>query len=233
MTSTRLPGKVLKKILNKELLLLQIERLKLVTLPVELIIATTSNQSDNLIVGFCELHGIKFFRGSESDVLSRYYHAAKENNANIIVRITSDCPLIDPSLVSDIINTFKNSKYDYVSNTLERSYPRGLDCEVFSFSSLQEAFLNADQPLQREHVTPYIYQNPSIYNLKSIVNSQNLSHLRWTVDTYEDLDLINKIYNSLYPQNPNFTTSDVIKCLELNSDWLKINAHIEQKKLDA
>lgn len=231
MTSTRLPGKVLKKILEKELLYLQIERLKKITIPHVIIIATTTNDTDSPIVSFCEQHGLTFFRGSENDVLSRYYLAAQKVQANVIVRVTSDCPLIDPFVIEKVLNSFLSSGCDYASNTLERTYPRGLDCEVFSFKTLELAHKSALLDFQREHVTPYIYQNPNQFNLVSVINSSNLSHLRWTVDTVEDFDLINNIFTCLYPHNPFFSTNDILDCLNQNPKWQYINSHIEQKAL--
>lgn len=233
MTSTRLPGKVLKKIMDKPLLEYQIERLLNSKLINEIIVATTTNVTDKPIVDLCNKLNIKFFRGSEEDVLSRYYNAAKEFNAEVIVRLTSDCPVIDSEVVDKVIKYYLNNKneYDYVSNTLIRTFPRGMDTEVFPFSVLETSFRQAKTKSEREHVTPYIYNDPDIFNLGYVTYKQNESYHRWTVDTGEDLELIRNIITELYPVNKFFTLEDIIDLFNRYPNWLKINAHIEQKKL--
>ncbi|NLX01599.1 MAG: NTP transferase domain-containing protein, partial [Syntrophomonadaceae bacterium] len=158
MTSTRLPGKVMKEVLGKPLLEYQIERLKRTNEADELVIATTTNNTDQPIVEICKRLGVAYYRGSEEDVLSRYYEAATKFGADVVVRVTSDCPLIDPTVVDKVIKHYKDNwdKYDYVSNTLTRTYPRGMDTEVFSYKVLQEVYYNAQEQPEREHVTPYI-----------------------------------------------------------------------------
>lgn len=231
MGSTRLPGKILKEIDGKPLLEYQIERLKKCKLIDELIIATTTNEEDNQIEGFCLKNNIQSYRGSEQDVLARYYGAAREFNADIIIRITSDCPIIDPDVVDEVIENYENSHFDYVSNTLERTYPRGMDTEVFSFKVLEKAFNNAKEQYEREHVTPYFYNNPSKFKLGNVFYTSDESYHRWTVDTEEDYALIRNIIRELNsPQNV-FTLKDILSLLRDYPEWVKINAHIEQKKL--
>ncbi|MEL5865097.1 glycosyltransferase family protein, partial [Clostridium cochlearium] len=183
--STRLPGKVLKKICGKTVLEHDIDRLRRIKNIDEIIIATTTLEKDNAIVKECERLGVKCFRGSEEDVLSRYYYAAKENNADVVVRVTSDCPLIDSYVSEKTINYYLNNKYDYVSNTIDRTYPRGLDTEVFSFKVLEMAFKEAVSLRDKEHVTSYIWNNPQIFKLAQYKNHKDYSHLRWTLDTEE------------------------------------------------
>lgn len=230
MGSSRLPGKVLKEVLKKPLLAYEIERLRRVTRADEIILATTTDSLDDVLVDFAKNSGIKFFRGSERDVLSRYYECAKENKFDIVVRITADCPLIDPKIIDQILETMLDCKlYEYVSNTLSRSYPRGLDCEAFYFKNLEEAFKSATEPADREHVTLYMHRHIRSDRMRNISNPKNLSHHRWTVDTQEDFELVKNILEALYPQNPNFDFLDIVHLLDKNPAWLSINAHIEQK----
>ena len=231
MGSTRLPGKILKTILGKPLLGYLIERLQRVSLADKIIIATTTNESDNTIVDFCQKEGVSVFRGSEEDVLSRYYLSAEENQADVVVRITSDCPLSDPKLIDSCIQFFLDNthQYDYVSNSIERTYPRGFDVEVFSSGALWKAHKLAFSASDREHVTLFMYKNPKQFRVGSIKQGKDLSEYRLTVDTPEDFELIRLILESLYPKNPNFNLEDVTKILEEQPEWVKINAHIQQK----
>ena len=232
MTSTRLPGKILKKVLGKSLLEYQIERLGQVKLADEVVIATTINETDEPIVQLCNNLSTPYFRGSQEDVLSRYYETAKAHQADLIVRVTSDCPLIDPQVIDRVIKFYidHQTEYDYVSNSLERTYPRGMDTEVFSFNALQEAFLGATALPDREHVTPFIHRQPQRYSLASVNYSDNQSHHRWTVDTPEDFELIKRILEAIYPNLPDFTLKDCLNLLQKNPEWLTINAHVQQKK---
>ena len=233
MTSTRLPGKVMKEVLGKPLLEYQIERLKRANEADELVIATTINDTDQPIVELCKRLEVAYYRGSEEDVLSRYYEAATEFGADIVVRVTSDCPLIDPTVVDKVIKHYKDNrdKYDYVSNTLTRTYPRGLDTEVFSYKVLQEAFFYAKEQPEREHVTPYICWHPERFRLNNVFHHENQSQHRWTVDQIEDFLLIENIIKALYPNNPQFDMTDVLILLRENSEWVKLNAGVEQKEI--
>ncbi|MBV1820136.1 cytidylyltransferase domain-containing protein [Clostridium cochlearium] len=232
--STRLPGKVLKKICGKTVLEHDIDRLRRIKNIDEIIIATTTLERDNAITKECEKLGVKCFRGSEEDVLSRYYCAAKENNADVVVRVTSDCPLIDPEVSENIIQFYLDNKdkYDYVSNTIERTYPRGLDTEVFSFRVLEKAFKESKLQRDREHVTPYIWDNSNIFKLYCYKNNVDYSELRWTLDTKEDFKLINKIYKYMYTYKCNcFCMKDILNLYDKYPMLVKINRGVEQKKL--
>jgi len=233
MGSIRLPGKVLKKVLDKPLLEYQIERVKRAKHIDKIVIATTTNDLDQPIIELCEKLSTSYFCGDENDVLARYYEAAKIYKADIIVRLTSDCPIIDPNVIDKLIEYFtKNqSKYDYVSNTLNRSYPRGMDVEVLSFKCLTESYLEAKIQSEREHVTPFIYKNLDRYRVGNINYSENQSLHRWTVDTMEDFNLIKKIIEELYPENNFFTLEDTLTLLKKHPDWSLINNHIKQKKI--
>ncbi|KEH88686.1 MULTISPECIES: cytidylyltransferase domain-containing protein [Clostridium] len=230
--STRLPGKVLKKICGKTVLEHDIDRIKRIENIDEIIIATTDKKQDDLIVNEALRLGVKYFRGSEKDVLSRYYYAAKGSTADVIMRVTSDCPLIDSEVSEDILKYYLNNikYYDYVSNTIERTYPRGLDVEVFSFEALERAFVEAKSNSDREHVTPYIWSNPNDFKIGQYINEKDYSHLRWTLDTEEDFQLINKIYEQLYYKLGNdFYMKDILKLYETHKDLYDINKDIVQK----
>lgn len=233
MGSTRLPGKVMRQVLGRPLLDFQIERLRQARLPHGIRILTTTEQSDEPIIAFCQKKGLAYFRGPEEDVLDRYYQAAKKAKLDAIVRVTADCPLIDPDILDHAIDVYLSAfpAYDYVSNGLERTFPRGLDVEVFSFQSLEKAYREAKEPEEREHVTPYLYRHPERFHLKNISHSPALDRYRWTVDTPEDFELIRLILEHLYPLNPRFRLQDVLTLLDRHPEWNTINAHIEQKKL--
>ena len=232
MTSTRLPGKVLAPVLDKPLLAYQLERLARCTLANVIVIATTLNRSDQPIIEFAAKQGVATYRGSEDDVLSRYHGAAHSYHADTVVRVTSDCPLIDPGVIDCVIREFgiAPDKYDYVSNTLQRSYPRGMDTEVFGFETLDQAFREATLPAEREHVTPFIYHRPERYKLGNVCYPSDESRHRWTVDTKEDLELIRRMLETLYPSNPRFTLEDALAAAAAHPEWSSINQHIAQKE---
>lgn len=234
MGSTRLPGKILKQVLGKPLLDYEMERLHHVKLAKSLVVATTTAPIDDIIEKHCHQKGYKIFRGSEDDVLDRYMKAAKASHADAVVRISGDCPLIDPAIVDEAINLYLTNYpfVDYVSNTLERTYPRGLDVEVFSFKALEAACRESTSPQEREHVTPYIWRHPETHPQLSLTQNKDESHHRWTVDTHEDLALITKILESLYPVKPQFHKDQIIALLNQHPDWSKINQHIKQKSID-
>ncbi|OFS19730.1 MULTISPECIES: cytidylyltransferase domain-containing protein [Clostridium] len=231
--SSRLPGKVLKEICGKTVLEHDVNRLKLVNNIDEIVIATTIEKQDEKIVDEAQRLGVKYFRGSESDVLSRYYFAAKENNADIVVRVTSDCPCLDYNILNDMINKYLDEYEDsnYMSNTVERSYPRGYDAEIFSFKALEEAYNNAEKDYEREHVTPYIYDLNNNFKILSYKNSKDYSKYRITLDTKEDFEVIRAIYKNLFNKKGYFLLNDVIEFLDSNPQIVEINKEIEQKKL--
>ncbi len=231
MTSTRLPGKVLMPILGRPMLSLQLERMRRAKSLDGIVIATTTTAADEPIVALCAREAVPCFRGSEHDVLSRYAGAAQALGADTIVRITSDCPLMEPGLIDQAVGIFHaaHGQLDYVSNMLEPRFPYGLAVEVFSRDVLEQAHRDATQDAEREHVTPYIYWRPAQFRLQSITHSSDLSHHRWTVDTPEDFELVSRIFAALYPGNPEFDMQHVLQLLEDNPTWLDINQHIAQK----
>lgn len=232
MASTRLPGKILKQVLGKSLLEYQVERLQRVKHADRIVIATTDHGEERPIVELCHRLGVATFRGSESDVLARYYGAATEFQADTVVRITSDCPLIDPAVVDGVIGFYLENReqYDYVSNTFpELTYPRGMDTEVFSYQALQEAYREAGDQPEREHVTIFIKRRPARYRIKNLPYHRDESHYRWTVDTPEDFQLIERMITALYPKKPLFTLEDGLKLMAEHPEWAQLNASIQQK----
>jgi spore coat polysaccharide biosynthesis protein SpsF len=229
MGAARLPGKPLKTVLGRPLLSYQLERLRQAKLIDEIVVATTTQPQDDQIAAFCADNNVPCFRGSEHDVLDRYYQAAKRFKADEVVRITGDCPLIDPVLVDQVVRQHLKEHKDYTSNSLERTYPRGLDTEIFSFRVLEKAAKEAVLTEEREHVTLYFYTHPELFSLGSVKESTDRSNHRWTVDTIEDFTLVAKILSILYPKNPDFRMKDILELLEKHPDWMKINAHIQQK----
>lgn len=225
MGSTRLPGKVLKDIAGRPMLFYQMERLRRVKRAERIVVATTDQPADDAVERFCQKEKIACVRGSEHDVLARYHLAIERFPADVVVRITADCPLIDPAIVDEAIAAYEP---DYVSNMLETTYPYGMAVEVFSAQALREAHREAKDPAEREHVTPFIYRHPERYRLRSLTMAPNLSHHRWTVDTPEDFELVSRLLKTL---KPHFTLQDVLAVLDEHPDWCAINAHVEQKAL--
>lgn len=224
VSSTRLPGKALMPILGKPMLTMQIDRVRRAGLIDRLLVATSSDASDNPLENLCRENGIVCFRGSLDDVLDRFYQAAKPLKPDHIVRLTGDCPLIDPCLIDRVIAFHLQEGYDYTSNTVEPTFPDGLDVEVFRFSCLRQAWEEAKLPSQREHVTLFMYRHPELFRIGSVKNGADLSSLRWTVDEPPDFEMVTGIYEALYPLNPEFSTEDVLALLKKNT-WLKnVNA---------
>lgn len=232
MGSTRFPGKILKEVLGRPLLEYEIERLRRVRNADEIVIATTTNNEDQPIVDLCNRLSCSFFRGSENDVLSRFYHAAEEFKADCVVRVNSDCPLIDPAIVENVIAHYLENRnvFDYVANILEPGYPIGMHTEVFSANALKIAYQEAKDQVEREHVTPYIYRNKNRFGLGSIKYHVDLSRYRWTIDYVEDYKLIKKIIIELYPVKINFDMLDILKVFEANPDWFEINSRYKKKQ---
>ena len=229
MGSTRLPGKVLLDLAGKSVLARVVERLRRVDLIDEVSVATTDSARDDLIVGECERYSVAVFRGLEHDVLDRYYRAGQAIGADVIVRVTSDCPLIDPEVTGQTIRKFLAERPDYASNVRVRTYPRGLDTEVMTAQALEQAWREADQQYQRVHVTPYIYEHPEKFMLLSVTGEKDHSQHRWTVDTPEDLQLVRAIYERLGREN--FLWRDALALLDNEPELAELNRSVEQKAL--
>lgn len=234
MGSTRLPGKVLKKIKGRTVLEHVINRLRLSNMLDEIIVATTINDADNQIYELCKKNNFKVFRGSENDVLKRYYDAAIENNIDVVVRITSDCPLIDPKIVDQIISMHLDNQFGITTNAgiddVQRTFPRGLDVEVFDIHHLKNALMKANKEYQREHVTPFIYET-NAGNIGYFKSLSDYSNHRWTLDTQEDFDFIKVIYDHLYSPNQHFFMDDILDLLKSKPEYLKINCDVNQKDI--
>lgn len=223
--SSRLPGKILKEISGKPLLAHVIERVKLSGQVSKVILATTVHPNDNATCDQAQKCGVDCFRGNEEDVLDRYYSAAKRYNGESILRVTADCPLIDPEITDRIIEKYLEGGLDYVSNTIEPTFPDGLDSEVFSFKALEKAWKEAKKLSEREHVTPYLWNHPQNFRIKNVAYEKNLSGLRWTVDTKEDLEFVKEVYKDLYREGQIFYMRDVLHLMERRPELLKINRH--------
>ena len=231
MGSSRLPGKALKDIQGRSMLARVVRRAQRSSLIDRLIVATTDKEADDAIASECKVLGVSVFRGSEDDVLDRYYQAAKAFSAEAVVRITSDCPLIDPDVIDRVVRVFLDNRPDYASNTIENTYPRGLDVEVFTFSALEKAWRNASRDFERVHVTPYIYLHPELFRKLSVTGEKNLSFYRWTVDTAEDLALVRAIYEKMGGDD-HFSWRDVLELFEREPCLAELNRHIRQKSLE-
>jgi spore coat polysaccharide biosynthesis protein SpsF len=235
MGSTRLPGKVMKSLFGKPMLEYIIKRVQAAKMVDQIVIATTTESDDNIINDFAKKYNIECYRGSSEDVLDRYYQAAKAYDADVIIRITADDPLKDPRIIDEILLEYINAsgKYDYVSNTIIPTYPIGLDVEVFSFQAIRKAWNESEGQFYREHVTPYIWNNSNIFNLKNIEHKgENLSTLRWTVDTQKDFEFVETIYRYLYDENEIFLMEDILKLLKQHPEIQNINKDVSQKQWD-
>ncbi|MDX2505219.1 MAG: glycosyltransferase family protein [Gammaproteobacteria bacterium] len=232
MTSTRLPGKIMLPLCNKPVLQVMLERLQ--RFKSSIIIATTNDGTEQPIVELCQRLGVRYFQGDTNNVLQRYYHAATHfaaKNENIVVRITSDCPLIDPLLTQSTIDYYINNQFDYVNAGSGTGFPRGMDTEVFSYGLLKEAYLNATQEYEQEHVTPYFYKTcADKLAIGQYRNHSDHSKYRLTLDEESDYLAIQKVYKKLSCKT-DFNYDDLIKILENNPYIYELNAAVEQKKL--
>ena len=228
--STRLPGKVLKDLEGETVLSRVVGRLRRASQIHELLVATTDLPEDDAIVAECRKCSVQVSRGDRDDVLDRYYRAAQLAKAEVVVRITSDCPLIDPEITDKTIAAFLKSQPDYASNALERTYPRGLDTEAMSFKTLSRAWQEARQPYEREHVTPYIYEHPAEFAVLRVTGDEDYSAHRWTLDTPEDLQFVRSMYAKL-KEKPDFSWRDVLELVVREPELSEVNRSVMQKAL--
>ncbi len=226
LSSKRFKGKVLKKILGKSIIQLQIERIHQAKLIDKLIIATSTSPKDDKIIN--EVKNDQVFRGPLKNVLKRYYLVAKKFQPDHILRLTADCPLIDPQIIDQIIEYHLKTNADYTSNTIKPTYPDGLDVEIFKYSSLVKSFTSAKKKSELEHVTLYIKNNPEKFKIKNFAHKNDISHLRWTVDYEEDFVLIKKIYNGLYKRKKIFLMNDILDYISSNPALENINSSYER-----
>ena len=226
MGSTRLPGKVLMDIAGETMLARVVNRVRKATRIHDTVVATTVSEKDEPIVAECQKLNVACFRGSEEDVLDRYYQAALRHRAEVVVRITSDCPLIDPELIDEVIRAFVDGQpaTTYACNVL---FPRGLDTEVIRLDALKKAWEEDRNPAWREHVTPYIIYHSNRFPRQDVRSETNFSEMRWTVDTIDDLALVRRIYGNFHGDR--FSWRNVVGILNDHSEWLDLNRHVKQK----
>jgi spore coat polysaccharide biosynthesis protein SpsF len=231
--SSRLPAKVLLPLGGKAVLAHVVQRVQAVRGVDEVVVATTTGAADDALVREAGGLGASVSRGSEHDVLYRYHSAATRTGADIIIRVTSDCPLLDPMLVSSMLQRFVpaggSAPFDYLSNGLRRTFPRGLDAEIFTMEALGRAHVAAARPYEREHVTPYIYQHPGLFRVHSYEGDRDLSRYRWTLDTPEDFEMLTRIFDAFDGPPPG--TGEVLAFLDKNPDVARINSEVRQKAL--
>jgi spore coat polysaccharide biosynthesis protein SpsF len=249
ISSSRLPGKILAEIAGQPMLTRVFTRTSRAKTLDEVIFATTTDPSDDPVAEYCDFSGISFTRGSLFDVLDRYYQAASQAKADVVVRITADCPVIDPDLIDDVVNTLLEGEYDFVCNRLpppwHRTYPIGLDVEACSFKILKKAWKEAKEPQHREHAMPYFYEgvkltrqsrtletgvSPRGFNVALLHHTTDFGDYRWTVDTPEDLEFMRQVY-SRFNGHDDFSWKEVLDLVHDEPDLTKINAGVEHKTL--
>jgi spore coat polysaccharide biosynthesis protein SpsF len=233
VSSTRLPGKAMLPLCGEPLLLRMIDRVMKAKLVGNVVVATTTDVEDDAIVGLCEKNRIDVYRGSKSDLLNRHYQVANKYKATAVVKIPSDCPLIDPAIIDNVIQFYFNNKFDYVSNLHPATYPDGNDVEIMSFAALEQAWENAIAPMELEHTTPYLWERPQLFNIGNVKWETNLDYSmshRFTIDYAEDYEFIKQVYETLYPNNPQFNLQDILNLLdakphmmEINNKWAGVN----------
>ena len=232
MGSTRLPGKVLLDIAGRPMLSRVMQRLDLSTRLDARVVATSHLAQDDPIAELCQREDLRCFRGEPHDLLDRYYRAASEQQAGVVVRITADCPLIDPSLVDQTVQAFQQADppVNFAANRLprRRTYPIGLDTEVCSMAALEQAWRQAAEPHQREHVMPFFYENPDRFRSLLLDHEEDLGDLRWTVDTPEDLAFVREVYRRMAPRTE-FGWLEVLNLIRQDPDLAAINAHVEHR----
>lgn len=230
MGSSRLPGKILMDLAGEPMLARVVGRLRRARTLAEVVVATTVEPADEAVERLCAARGWACFRGSQDDVLDRYYRAAQQAGAEVIVRITADCPLIEPAVVDRVVQEFldRRDELDHACNVWpRRTFPRGLDTEVFPWRTLDRLWHEDRDPATREHVTAYVYKHPELFRLHNVVNDTDLSGHRWTVDTPEDLALVRNLYGEL--GGDAFTWHDVLALLERRPEWRELNRGVVQK----
>jgi spore coat polysaccharide biosynthesis protein SpsF len=229
MGSTRLPGKVLREIEGRPMIDWVVDRARRIPTVDETVVATSTLDVEDSLVQHLHARGVPVVRGPEQDVLTRYVQAAKVHEATAVVRVTSDCPLLMPSVSGRVVQAFANSECDYASNTLERTYPRGLDTEVLRAEVLRQVDQETTDPADREHVTRYVWKRPDRFDLRPVTGETDRSDLRWTVDEEPDLELVRRVCAAFSPEF-DFEYTDVLNLLDKHPEWTTINRHVEQKK---
>jgi len=234
MSSSRLPGKILMDIAGEPMLMRVVERARQAKSVDEVVFATTTDPTDDPVAEYCQAQAIACWRGSLPDVLDRFYQASRHFEAETIVRLTADCPLLDPALVDETVALFRSHGADFAANRLPppypRTYPIGLDCEVCMFAALERAWREAAAPYEREHVLPYLYEIEGRFKVAVLDYKLNYGSLRWTVDTTQDLEVVRQVYQRLAGKSE-FTWLDVLAIFEREPELAKINAQVEHRNM--
>lgn len=230
--STRFPNKVFALIDGKPLLWHVVNRLKYATKIDDIIVATTVSEKDDKIEEWCKENNIHCFRGSEENVLNRYYSASEAFPSDYVVRITADDPFKEPKVIDAVITKLIEEGYDHVTNNLPPSFPEGLDCEAFKKSALDRSEKEAETAFEREHVTQYIYHHPEIFKIGNVSNPENISYLRWTVDKDVDFEMVKAVYAHRNPANKGILLMDeILDILKANPEIEKINSEVERSAM--
>lgn len=230
--STRFPNKVFALIDGKPLLWHVVNRLKYATMIDDIIVATTVSEKDDKIEEWCKDNNVHCFRGSEENVLNRYYSASEAFPSDYVVRITADDPFKEPKVIDAVITKLIEEGYDHVTNNLPPSFPEGLDCEAFKKSALDRSEKEAETAFEREHVTQYIYHHPEIFKIGNVSNGENLSYLRWTVDKDVDFEMVKAVYAHRNPANKGILLMDeILEILKANPEIEKINSEVERSAM--
>lgn len=226
MTSSRLPGKVLKPLCSVPMIVFMLRRVAQAECVDEVILATSTDETDNELVDIVQAHGFGCYRGELDDVLTRFHGAARATQADVVVRLTGDCPLMDADLIDTVVRTLQSSGSDYASNTCPPTYPDGLDIEAFSFSALDKAWREARLSSEREHVTPYLRNRPDLFKIASVCGVADYSHLRWTVDYLDDYDFVCRLLEHTGVKSPTQGDRfDFLRALERCPELLAVNQH--------
>lgn len=224
MGSTRLPGKVLADLAGAPMLQRQLERVQRAKTLDQIVVATSNHSSDDPIAELCAKLGVQVYRGDLNDVLSRFAGAISKFNPEIVVRITADCPLMSPSVIDSIVNEFKEADVDYLSNTLQPTFPDGVDVEVVRADVLLDLCAKSTDAAEREHVTLGVYRRPEKYSVANFAGDVDLSDLRWTVDNRDDFEFVQWVYHELFPNNPYFDVDDVLALIKSQPDRSRTSA---------
>lgn len=233
MGSMRLPGKVLKQVNGKPLLEYQIERMKRAENVDQIVVSTTTKPLDDPIIDLCERLNIHTFRGSEEDVLGRFYETGRFFGADVIIRLTADCPLIDPVLIDTVVEFFLQNQPNYLYVTNAQTYPQGMKVETFTYEVLKDAYMNANTAYDLEYMTPFILKRVESSAIAEVVHVADESPYHLKVETQEDFQLVEEVLQTLYPKNPLFPMSDVIRFLKQNPKWEKRVLGLSNKKSDS
>lgn len=230
--STRFPNKVFAELSGHPLIFHVINRLRFAKTIDEIVLATTTNSLDDKLEKWARQQGVKAYRGSENDVLNRYFMAAKSANADVVVRITADDPFKEPQIIDKAVCTLIETKSDFVCNNNPPTYPEGLDVEVFTMEALDKAEQNSSSEFEREHVTQYFYRNPSSFKIINISHTDNLSYLRWTIDTDKDFLMTQRVYSQLYHNESTiFHMNDILDLLKQQPEIAEINSMVARSEM--